>query len=196
MELSAVIGNLIEVLARNNYSYVNYLQPYLLSPLNLQLRVPVRRFVYMDQYKRYWICRVLIGSSGLLSSYACLCVCLSVCVPTYGFCSGKTLSRTHPQHTNSSLSVSSLAPPLCPYDKRDVFERESERARERERESWPVRSRHATLGRGPLQDRLLAHLETIHADVADINVRHLDLQRELVHFTSERKMSSESKGLA
>ena len=133
MELSAVIGNLIEVLARNNYSYVNYLQPYLLSPLNLQLRVPVRRFVYMDQYKRYWICRVLIGSSGLLSSYACLCVCLSVCVPTYGFCSGKTLSRTHPQHTNSSLSVSSLAPPLCPYDKRDVFERESERARERER---------------------------------------------------------------
>ena len=53
MELSAVIGTLIEVLARNNYSYVNYLRPYLLSPLNLQLRVPVRRFVYMDQYKRH-----------------------------------------------------------------------------------------------------------------------------------------------
>ena len=38
---------------------------------------------------------------------------------------------------------------------------------------------------GALEGRLLAHLEPIKTDVSDINVRHLDMHRKLVHFTSE-----------
>ncbi|CAE7541708.1 unnamed protein product [Symbiodinium sp. CCMP2456] len=40
---------------------------------------------------------------------------------------------------------------------------------------------------GALEGRLLAHLEPLKADVSDMNMRHNEIHRELVHFTTEMK---------
>ncbi|CAE7766527.1 unnamed protein product [Symbiodinium sp. CCMP2592] len=73
--------------------------------------------------------------------------------------------------------LKSAAPPVLTTGLRSRRERERERATPYDQETPPWVA--------ALEGRLLTQLEPIKQDVSDMNVRHLDMHREMVHFTSE-----------
>ena len=76
---------------------------------------------------------------------------------------------------DDELREAGLAAPVLPPRVRKERERERPSPYEQDTPPWV----------GALEGRLLAHLEPIKTDVSGMNVRHIDMHRELVHFTSE-----------